>query len=633
MIIKALVDYYEALVKTDENITVPGYSKVGVSYGLCLTDEGELESVITFKTEEVIRDVKTKKNKIIEKPRKMVVPEQQVRSVNVKPNFLCDNCSYFLGIDDKGKPERTKKCFEASKRLHLEILQGVDNKGAQAVCKFFNKWDISKARESTILAPYLKDMFKGANLIFVVNYTDFVQDIPKVKSAWETYLRNDVGTDTRLCVITGVRSESERIHGKIKCVKDDQFVRANLISFNSQVFESYGNVNSQGLNAPVSKYAAYAYVTALNHLLDNKKYKNIIGDTTVVCWAENASREMQDAFSYLNFDTTEGNEEKILDDIMNFITKGELPDIENIDFQTTFYVLGIAPNAARLSVRFFLKDSFGNLISNIAKHYRRLDIIKPDYEKKFLKLCNLLKETASPHPKDNVASPLLGGAVMRSILYDYPYPELLFTSVINRIKCQHNINPSKAAIIKACLIKNYKIEEESLVALNENLTDKPYVLGRLFAVLEKVQLDSMNKSKVNAKGQKEENGNIEAKDKDKQDENTSNKSTIKERYFTSACTTPSVIFPTLLKLSTFHLAKKEMPNYCRIDNEKSIGELIGKLEGEPIPDRLTLKEQGLFMLGYYHQRQKYFEGKPKADNKANNNNENQNNESEVKNNG
>lgn len=592
MIIKALVDYYEALVKTDENITVPGYSKVGVSYGLCLTDEGELESVITFKTEEVIRDVKTKKNKIIEKPRKMVVPEQQVRSVNVKPNFLCHNCSYFLGIDDKGKPERTKKCFEASKRLHLEILQGVDNKGAQAVCKFFNKWDISKARESTILAPYLKDMFKGANLIFVVNYTDFVQDIPKVKSAWETYLRNDVGTDTRLCVITGVRSESERIHGKIKGVKEAQSAGANLISFKSQVFESYGNVKSQGLNAPVSKYAAYAYVTALNSLLEDKMHKNLIGDTTVVYWAENANREMQDIFASFYFGTKEGNEDQTLNDVMNYISKGELPNMENIDFETPFYVLGIVPNAARLSVRFFLKDSFGTFLSNIAKHYRRLEIVKPDFELQLITPYYLLKETVSPHSKDTSASPLLGGAVMRSILSDYPYPELLFTSVINRVKCEYDVNPSKAAIIKACLIKNYKIQEESLMALNESLTDKPYILGRLFAVLEKVQ----------------------------QDANPGINSTIKDRYFTSACSTPATVFPILLKLSNFHLSKKDAQKEPTIIyNRKAIGELINKLEGEPIPDRLTLKEQGMFILGYYHQYQKRFEGKPKTENKENNN--------------
>jgi CRISPR-associated protein Csd1 len=554
MIIQSLVNYYEALAKKGK-ITKPGYSSTGVHYGLCISEQGELLSIVTLVSE----NEKGKKM-----PQRLEVPEQIVKSSGIKSSFLCENSSYFLGIDNKGKPERTKDCFEAAKELHRHVLSHVDDKAAKAVCAYFDQWDITKASENEVLNPYLEDILKGCNLVFLLDDFQYVHAFPMIKKAWERYRQDPSEIEKKLI-------DAAIIHGKIKGVKGAQPAGANLVSYNETAFESYGNNKSQGLNAPISEYASFAYVTALNHLIEDKKHCNIIGDTTVVYWAENADEKLQDWLSSFGFEGGFHDSDHLLKSIMRKISQGDLPDMEYAELKTPFHILGIAPNAGRVSIRFYLYDSFGAFLMNISNHYNRLKITKPSYEKELLTPYFLLRETVLPKAKDKSASPLLSGSVMRAILSDSKYPESLYHSVLVRIRAEREITSGKAAIIKAYLQKNYNIKEETTMALNEESTNKAYILGRVFAVLEKVQLEAI--------------ANI----------NT----TIKDRFFTSACATPGTVFPSLLKQANYHLDKSKYGN-------KDIGELLNKLEGEALPDRLTLKEQGLFILGYYHQAQKRY---------------------------
>ena len=289
--------------------------------------------------------------------------------------------------------------------------------------------------------------------------------------------------------------------------------------------------------------------------------------------------------------------QKMLCAILEKISRG-LPPKEGVNPETPFYILGLAPNAARLSVRFFLQDSFGNFLKHIQQHYSDMEIEKAPYEFPYLSPYWLLRETVNPNAKDKSGSHLLSGAVMRSILTGAPYPQALMNAVMLRIHAEQDdserhikkITRGRAAIIKGYLIRRHRGEEEYKevlqVSINEESKNKAYVLGRLFAILEKAQLEAYP--------------NI----------NT----TIKDRYFTSACATPGSVFPTLIKLSRHHIRViKDIKLKCYLDNQ--IKDLIDKLDvaDTPFPAHFSLEDQGSFVLGYYQQTQKRYMKKSDSD--------------------
>ncbi len=258
---------------------------------------------------------------------------------------------------------------------------------------------------------------------------------------------------------------------------------------------------------------------------------------------------------------------------------------DRLDLDTRFYVLGLSPNVARISVRFFLTNTFGSFIENIRAHYRDLEIERAPQDPPYLPLWKLMLETVPPKAKEKAASPLLAGAVLRAIFGGLSYPELLFNSIILRIRAEKDINRGKAAIIKAFLLRKEKekYKEELKVSLSEESKNKAYTLGRLFAVLEKAQEDAS--PGLNA--------------------------TIKDRYFDSACANPESIFPTLLRLSNHHIAKA---TYGYV-SDRRIQHLLDKLsvEDAPFPAHLSLNDQGIFILGYYHQKKAFFVKKDKEE--------------------
>ncbi len=583
MILKALYDYYNALSARGK-ITPPGWSEAKVSYALSIDEKGELRGVIPLK----IMSSDGKK----EVPQSMRVPEQSIRSSGIVSNFLCEGSSYFLGTDDKGKPERSARCFEAAKKLHHEILDGVDSPAAAAVLAFFDSRRPGTAEDDPILAPYMKELVRGAWIVFEYG-GKYVHDYPEIREAWHSY-RNECSakTDTGRCLVTGMQGTIARLHPPIKGIKDAQSSGASLVSFNAGAFESYGH--EQGMNSPVSEEAASAYAAALNYLIiSDRKNVRYVSDTAVVFWAEDAEPLYQDLFSFMTF-----GGEKIVSDSENTVSDSKIRSAAGLlacgysaevggitlDPDNNFYVLGLAPNAARLSVRFFMRNTFGKMLANVNAHAERLRIVKPAYiDDGSLPIWRMLSETVNQKEKKKQASPPMTGAVMRAILSDTPYPATLLEQTMLRIRAERNITYGRAAILKAFFLKNemYNVPKEVLqVELNEESTCLPYVLGRLFAVLEFVQREA----------------------------NPGIKATIKDKYFNSASATPATIFPLLTNLSQHHLRKLETGS--RIYYDKMIRALECKIN-ETLPARFPLAEQGMFHLGYYHQTQKLFEKKEK----------------------
>lgn len=581
MILQALTAYYEQLVRQGK-LSAPGWDdSFKVSYELRLNDAGQLLRVVPLLTE------KTVGKKTVLAPRAMRVPAHEKRSSGIAANFLCDNSTYLLGADEKGKPERSADCFKACAKLHHTILDGVDSPAARALLAYFDSWDPAQAAAHPLLAEQWKEITGNVNLIFGYEAADhshsFVNDDPAIQNAWQTHY-NDRSADSDMgqCLITGKYAPIERTHPNISGVPGAQSSGAALVSFNAPAFCSYGH--EQGDNAPVSKYAAFAYTTALNRLLADRNHCKHVGDTTILCWAENAEPVYQDAMSMFLFgaDEATGIQESDVQAALKRLSAGQtVPFLEKeLSPDQHFYLLGLAPNAARLSVRFFLRDTFGSFAQNLQKHAEEMEIDCSEKEKfRTLPIWAVVNETTRTVPGQPAKpSPQLAGDLLRAVLTGGRYPATLLNGVTLRIRAEQTVTRGRAAVIKAYYLRNYPTElnkEVYTVSLNET-TNVPYLLGRLFSVLEAVQ--------------KAANPGI----------NT----TIKDRYFNAACATPGTAFPTLLRLSQKHLRK--LNDGLATHYDKQITELMAQLPESGFPARLSLPDQGKFTIGYYHQTQKRY---------------------------
>ena len=578
MILQALTRYYEDLLQRGE-IAAPGWSPAKISFALGLDKDGQVTQVIPT-MEEVTMGKKT-----VLRPQSMILPSAVKRTVGIASNFLWDNSAYLLGVDQKGKPERSRDCFRVAASLHHAVLDGVDSPAARAILAFFDTWQPKKAMEHPALSGQYETISAGGNLLFRVDGR-YVHEDAVIREAWQRYRDGADEDAVRMqCLVTGREDEIPATHPAIKGVWDAQSRGAALVSFNAPAFCSYGR--EQNYNAPVGKYAAFAYTAALNHLLADRDNVQVIGNTTIVCWAEGADPVYPDTFMAFmsgNMPSTISN--NALRAALKNLAKGLPCEELGVDPNRTFYILGLAPNAARLSVRFFLRDSFGRLMRNVNDHYERLEIVKPAYAKPgVLSLWALLRETVRD-PKKQVPSPAMAGATARAVFSGGLYPASLLEAVMLRIRAERNITWGRAAIIKAYYLKNpHKDcpEEVLTVSLNEASTNIPYTLGRLFSVYEAAQ----------------------------QAANPGINTTIKDKYFNSAAAMPASIFPVLNNLYQKHLRKLETGQ--RVYFDKQVSALKGVLS-ESYPTRMTLAQQGAFDLGYYHQTQKRYTKKEENEN-------------------
>ena len=567
MILQALVRCYEALAERGE-LEKPGWSPVKVSWGLELDADGQVKSLLPLGS----MDAKSKQFS-----RTMTLPNKLKSTSRASSNFLWDNSEYILGL---GKKENTtEKNFQACVWRHQEILKDVKHPFAQAIVKFFDGWKPENSFENPIIKTNIKELIKGGNIVFVMEDSNgelqFAHDVPEIRRAWdETYISmgsEEVGR----CLVTGEKTPIAILHPSISGVYGAKSFGALLVSFNMEASESYGK--EQGRNAPVGKYAAFAYGAALNYMVGHADFHGRLGDTTLVYWAEGAEPAYGSAFmAMMGMGGEDKNEitQKELSGVLTALCQGHTVKWANVPLnpENRFYILGLAPNASRLSVRFFLQDSFDAFVKHYQKHQERLNIVRPAFdERETLSIWALLRETVNPNSRDKSAQPQLVGEMLRA---------------------EKEINRGKAAIIKAYLLRNVVEQQKDQthvykevldVELNEQSTYLPYRLGRLFAVLEAVQQKA--------------NPNI----------NT----TIKDRYFNSACATPALVFPTLLRLAQSHLSK--IGGGAEVYYDKMITELLGDVT-QSYPLRLSLQDQGIFQIGYYHQKQKLFTKKEEKDN-------------------
>lgn len=568
MILQALYNYYQRKAQDPDSALAPaGFENKEIPFILELRADGALHQIVDTRSGE------GKKRRA----KSFLVPQGVKKTSGVAANLLWDNAEYVLGVDTKGKPERVKE-QQAAFLAKIQALNLVDkDKGIAAVIQFLTQLDQAVLTQQLLWEEIEKT---NPNLTFRLQ-----GEIALVcqSRAVQAALANSGGEEVvqSACLITGETAEIERLHPAIKGVWGAQTAGANIISFNLAAFTSYGK--SQSFNAPVSKHAAFAYTTALNHLLSkDSKQRMQVGDASTVFWASKED-EFED-----NFAAIWGAGEATKDDtarntaavkaIYEAVEKhGRTPALTE---QTKFYILGLAPNAARISIRFWHVATVREVSQRIVEHFNLLQIDRSERDPEFLPLWLLLRSIALLGKTENVP-PNLAGEVMRSILEGRPYPETLLSSAIRRIRAEQQVNYPRAALIKAYLNRLHSTENLA-VSLDKENPHPSYHLGRLFATLEKIQ--------------EEANPGLNA--------------TIRDRYYGAAAATPVTVFSTLLKLKNHHLSK--MDNQGRVNNlEKLLGEIMSHIN--EFPSHLSLKDQGRFAIGYYHQRQDFFKKREKAE--------------------
>lgn len=536
MILQALVSRYE---NTPGQIPT-NWQKRSVDYSVNIDQDGRILDIIPLVTMDGKRKIR----------RTFTLPQEPTgRTSGIKASFLCDNAGYFFALDSK----RGKEKFESASELHHEILKEVDTDVARAIKSFFQ-------------APAAHEgITEQGNYIFQVNGL-FAHEDEMIAAAWNAYQRLlDRGEPVR-CLVTGQMTSLARLHGKIR-LSGVTMGAVPFVSINEESFASYGNT-AKDPAAQIGEDASFKYVTALNQLLSDRNHSKKMGQDTLVYWAEGDDREETKTFNW--FAEPQESDQDKLHALMSGVASGGLISLEGCDLKKQFYLLCLSPNAGRISVRFFHGNSFGEIIRHIIGHYQNLEIVG-DSKFHFIPPWMILSETTVAK-KVNDAAPLLGGQLFESIISTRAYPFTLYHAILRRIRAGEDINRTKAAVIKAILIKNFG-SEVATVALNKDSKNIPYTLGRLFSVLEHLQDRAIGSS------------------------------TIRQSYFSSASTNPSNVFPRLLSLSMHHADKLDNATWF----EKQKGELINLLDSEkPFPNSLSLQEQGEFIVGYYHQQQERY---------------------------
>lgn len=570
MILQALKGYYDRKAQDPNSALAPeGWIAKGIDYVIVLETNGQIFGV------ECLQIKKGKKTR----PRTEFAPyigEQAVKHTNSgkDANLLWDNSAFVFGLGKNGDIKLASFLEAITEHLPCE------DEGVNAVCSFI-RHGIS---DSSFFKPILQHPNYGEELTtgfpivtfkLVGDKAPYVFHRPKVQDCYGQDAAGERSTINGICLVTGQPNAPTQIkHPSIKNLYGQQKI-GPLVSFNERAFESYGKEKKQGENAPVSKQATAAYSKALTSLLLGKQ-KLQVGDASTIFWAEasdDLESDFSDIFSEPPKDDPDRNTRAVESLYRSIETGGFITDNDT----TRFYVLGLAPNAARISIRFWQVGTVAELAGRIRQHFDALRIVRPHYEKRYLSLFRLLVNTAALGKSENIP-PNLAGDTMRAILSGSPYPATLLQASVRRIRAEQEVNYPRASLIKACINRSSG-KEELKVSLDENNTNTAYRLGRLFAVLERVQERA----------------------------NPSINTTIRERFYGAASATPVTVFPTLLKLKNHHIAKLSNKGEA-INQEKLISEIINDgIDGTlGFPPMLSLPDQGRFAIGYYHQRQAFF---------------------------
>lgn len=576
MILQELAAYYRRKASDPKTALAPqGFEQKDIPFLILLNNDGKFVQIDDTRTP----DGKKKR------ARSFLVPQGVKKTSGVAANLLWDTAEYVLGIDTKGKPERVETQHAAFVKRLADL--SADDIGVRAVRAFLADVPLAQLEQS----PSWEEIrTENPVLSFqLAGDTGLVCARPAVISALTVGAEAETGTSNAsqgVCLVTGQDAEIERLHPAIKGVWGAQTSGANIVSFNLRAFESYGKENKQGENAPIGKLAAFAYTTALNHLLRRDSTQRIqVGDASTVFWAS-ADSPLEDSFASLLGEPPKDDPDRNTRAVTALYESVKLGSLNESRDTTRFFVLGLAPNAARISIRFWMTGTVPEYSQRIIEHFNDIAIDHAPYEPPFLSLFRLLAGTALQGEAKNIP-PNLGGDTIRAILSGLLYPETLLQCAIRRVRAEREVTYPRAALIKACINRktwrgNPATEEELHVSLDLANSNVGYRLGRLFSVLEKVQEEAS--PGLNA--------------------------TIRDRFYGAASSTPVTVFSNLLKLSKHHLAKIASRGRA-VNLEKLIGEITNAIDGtEGFPNHLSIADQGRFAIGYYHQKQAFYTRKP-----------------------
>ena len=572
MILHALYDYYRRKAADPDparRLPAFGLEDKPIPFIIELSEEGKPLGIVDT------RQIEAKKKVA----RRYLVPKGIKRAINISANLLWDTAEYTLGVDTRGNPERVVKQHAAFRQRLAQLPESArTDAGLRALEAFYAQGGAALLHADPAWPEIVES---NPNITFrLFGESDLICQRPAVASA--IGMASDETPGHMFCLVTGEACMAELLHASIKGIWKAQPMGASLVSFNARAYESYGKIDRQGENAPVSPAAAFAYTTALNHLLNQPRQRLQVGDASTVFWAQrgNALAEeieagFGDAFGEA-IDDPDARTDRV---------RGLLGAIRNGQFggelgQEKFYVLGLAPNAARVAVRFWQDATLAEIGQRIAEWFADLNTIRGPRDPEFPSLFRLLAACAAQGKADNIP-PRLGGDILRAALSGSAFPEAWLYAAVQRCRAEQNVPYLRAAALRACLNRrlrrsgNIPPAKEFLPMLDISDPRPAYRLGRLFAALEKIQEESS--PGLNA--------------------------TIRERYYGAESSTPVSVFTTLLRLKQHHLAK--LANRGRAVNfERLIGEIMGGLSD--FPRHLSLPEQGEFALGYYHQRQDFF---------------------------
>jgi CRISPR-associated protein Csd1 len=581
MILQELVRYYDRKALDPDparRLPAPGLEDKEIPFIIELAADGRVNQ---------LRDTRRMDGKRL-RAQSFLVPQGVKKTSGIEANLLWDSAEYVIGLarERKGSAEQTPAdAFRA--RLDALPDEAKLDPGLRAVLAALDRNDWSALRDHAAW-----DTIEESNPVMTFQLAGEQELVCQRAALIKTATAAEHGNveSAAHCLVEGERQSIQRLHAAIKGVWGAQSSGANIVSFNARAFESYGKSGRQGENAPVGRRAAFAYTTALNHLLSRDSRNRVqIGDASTVFWADGESRfdgefTLADFFGENKDDPDRGV--RAVRALYEALASGQLPVGER---DVHFFVLGLAPNAARISVRFWLRAPLAELAPRIARHFDDLRIVRRhDGDPVTPSLFRLLASLALQGKLDNVP-PRLAGEWMRAILEGRPYPALLLNAAVIRCKAEREVSYLRAAILKAWLNRDHRRGHGDVPAhrshfketLDMEQPDVPYRLGRLFAVLERIQQQAMP--------------NINA--------------TIRDRFYGAASTTPVAVFTTLLRLKNAHL--KKLSDASCAYYERLIGEVVEPMN--EFPGQLALPEQGRFALGYYHQRQAFFARKDTTD--------------------
>ncbi len=560
MILQALKDYYDRKAADPEGGIAPeGFEYKEIPFVVVLDRAGQLVQ---------IEDTRRQVGKQL-RAKAFLVPQAEKRTVGVKAFLLWDNAEYVFGIDTKGKPERVAEQHMAFKQ-RLESF-AVDDVGVSAVMAFLNG-NPSAALDATSQATEIREV----NPFVSFRLNEDACLICERSAVVERICQLPAGDDKGVCLVTGQYDAIANLQPAIKGVQGANTTGGNIVSFNLAAFNSFGK--TQGKNAPISEKAAFAYTTALNHLLGKDSSQKVrVGDATVVFWSEKKSH-LEQEFSLFLDEPPKDNPDALTHAVRALLKSVDTGVVPEEDRANKFFVLGLSPNAARISIRFWHVGTVAEFSTRLAQHFQDLAIAHAPRERDHLSVWWLLSRIAAQEKTENIP-PNLAGDWMRSILSGLPYPEALLQAALRRIQVERKVSYPTAAIVKACLNRKQRFypsnEKELAVSLDKENCNIGYRMGRLFATLEKIQEDAQ--PGINA--------------------------TIRDRYYAAASGTPASVLPILMRMKNHHLAK--LPHKGQqVNYERLLAEILGAISD--FPNQLSLQDQGRFAIGYYHQRQDFF---------------------------